>query len=476
MIGTLLLFGATGDLATRFLFPALTAMQSAGKLPEDFQVVAAAREDLNSDAFRRTTAESAQGHAREIDAVAREAILKASHYRSVDIQDSAGVAESIRYGADLSGQEPLAVYLAVPPAMFGPAITAMGAAGLPPHSRVVLEKPFGTSLESATELNTSLTRALGHAGEEAVFLVDHVLGMATVEKLVGLRSENQALEKVWSTQHIRQVDILWEETLALENRAGYYDHTGALKDVVQNHMLQILCLLAMDPPASLEDPELHARKLQMMRALRLLRPQDLSMCTRRARYTAGRLADTGGADGRIVLPYAKEDGVDPDRQTETFAEIALTIRNGRWMDTPFVLRAGKALRARSKKAVIHFRSPQALPLGGGSEVDVSELHIGIDGPEDIVAKTRATQERWLTIAKPPSCVLPPYGRVLLDILGGGRARSVGRYEAEQAWRVITPVLDGWSRGEVPLEEYPAGSTGPPPRRPRSRPPSAGAGA
>jgi glucose-6-phosphate 1-dehydrogenase len=463
MIGTLLLFGATGDLATRFLFPALAALQSAGKLPEGFQVIAAAREDLNSDAFRRTTSESMQDHARGINATAREAILKVSHYRSVDIQDTAAVAEFIRYGADLSGDEPLAVYLALPPVTFGPAITAVGTAGLPPHSRVVLEKPFGVSLKGAKELNMALRRVLGEVGEEAAFLVDHVLGMETVEKLVGLRLENRALEKVWSTRDIRQVAILWEETLALENRAGFYDHTGALKDVVQNHMLQILCLLAMDPPASLEDPELRARKLQIMSALRLLKPQDLAMCTRRARYTAGRLAETGGADGRMVPAYVKEDGVDLDRQTETFAEMRLEIRSGRWMDTRFVLRTGKALHARSKKAVIHFRSPQKLPFAGRLVADVSELHIGIDGPEDIVVKTGTPQGRWLTIAKPPSSVLPPYGRVLLDILRGSQARSVGRYEAEQAWRVVTPVLDAWSRGEVPLEEYPAGSTGPPPR-------------
>lgn len=380
MIRTLLLLGATGDLARRFLLPAVEALDAAGRLPAGFRVVAAGRRELEDPSRLATSLEGA----------------------------------------------PVAAYLALPPAVFGTAIQTLAEVGLPGGSRVVVEKPFGQDLESAETLNALLRRT----GIDA-YRVDHLLGMETTRRLVALRREGTLLEQLWSSEHVDQVEILWEETLALEGRAGYYDHAGALVDVLQSHMLQLLALVAMEPPT--DDDDLHARKLDVLRSVRLGRE------SRRARYTAGRLAD-----GREVPSYAEEEGVDPARGTETFAEVTLELDHPRWRGTRFVLRAGKALPRRRKLALLRFRS------GGG-------LEIGIDGPEDIVLRVPVMGETLELRSPERGDGLPAYANVLLDVLGGTTALSVGGSETEQAWRVVAPVLAAWRSGEVALEEYVAGS-------------------
>jgi glucose-6-phosphate 1-dehydrogenase len=311
----------------------------------------------------------------------------------------------------------------------------------------------------------------GKAGEQAVFRVDHVLGLATMQNLLGLRFANRMLEPLWSSTHIEQVEILLDETLALEGRAGFYDRAGALKDVMQNHMLQELCYVAMEPPASLGEHDLRDRKVDVLRAIRPLTPESVVSNTRRARYTAGRLSTSSGADGRAVPAYADEDGVDLERGTETFAEVVLAIDNARWSGTRFVLRTGKALARRHKGVIVRFRPAMSPPFGNDSaQPAANELRIGLDGPEDITLHLTGNAAGTppapvpLTLAAPPiTSDLPAYSRVLLDILSGGSALSVRGDEAEESWRVFTPILHAWANGLVPLEEYPAGSDGPPPR-------------
>jgi glucose-6-phosphate 1-dehydrogenase len=364
--------------------------------------------------------------------------------------------------------EPVAAYLALPAAVFPAAVRALGAVRLPPGSRIVLEKPFGQDLESAVELNRLLRRVAGVAGEQAVFRVDHALGMATVQNLLTARLANRVLEPVWNSTHIEQIDILWDETLALEGRANYYDRTGALKDVIQNHLFQILCLIAMEPPISLDERDFRDRKLDVLRAVRPLTREDVVSRTRRGRYTAGKLASTGGADGRAVPDYAEEDGVDLQRGTETFAEVVLELESWRWTGTRFLLRTGKALAGRRKEAVVRFRRVPHLPFGEDAEPAANELRIGLDGPYDFALSLtgRATGPPShlapLTLDADLSAPeLPAYSRVLMDVLNGDITRSIRDDEAEQAWRVLTPVLQAWAEGRVPLEEYRAGSGGPP---------------
>jgi glucose-6-phosphate 1-dehydrogenase len=446
MIERLVLFGATGDLAGRYLLPALATLHAAGRLPEGFEVIGGSRENLDEQAFRRTAGERLQEHAADVPVRARVAVVRSLRYRPVDVTDPESVASLIE-----PGRGPVAAYLALPPAIFPAAVTALGSVDLEAGSRIVLEKPFGEDLQSAIALNRLLAETLGAAGEQAVFRVDHVLGMATVQNLLTLRLANRFLDAVWNSEHVEQVEILWEETLALEGRAGYYDRAGALKDVLQNHMLQLLALIAMEPPAGPEAQDLHDRKLAALRAVRPLPSADVADKSRRARYSAGRLAT-----GNNVPAYAEEDGVEPDRETETFAELALALDGERWAGTRFLLRAGKALSRRRKMAIVRFR-----PAGD----QTGELRIGVDGPDDVrLQVTGGAPESPVPLtlsATPPGSNLRAYGRVLLDVLNGGSTLSIRGDEAEEAWRVVTPVLEGWAAGSVPLEEYPAGSEGPP---------------
>ena len=437
-IERLLLFGASGDLVGRFLLPALAALRAAGKLGDDFEVVGAAQESWSDEEFRDHAAERLAEHAADVPAEARDATARALRYRQVDFGDRANV-DTVING---TGSGPLAAYLALPTGVFPAAIKALDEVGLPRGSRIVLEKPFGENLADAIELNSLLARVGPEAGPSAVFRVDHVMGMATAQNLVGMRAAGWLLEPVWNARHIERVELLWEETLALEGRAGYYDRAGALKDVLQNHVLQVLALIAMEPPATLDEGDLREAKVA---ALRSVRPPSRS---RRARYTAGRVGE------REVSSYADEEGVDPARCTETFAELVLELDSERWAGTEFVLRAGKALGRKRKGALAHLR--------GGNE-----LWIGIEGPDEIrlrlagLAAGPPPEPAQVDLSgEPPPSDLPAYGRVLLDVLRGGCSLSVRGDEAEEAWRVMTPVLDAWGRGDVPLEEYPAGSTGP----------------
>jgi glucose-6-phosphate 1-dehydrogenase len=443
MIANLVLFGASGDLAGRFLLPALATLRASGRLPEDFTIVGTARTAWDDEAFRRHVRERLAEHAAAVPPDQREALTRSLRYRQADLTDPRDVAAVVGQ----AGEGPVAAYLALPPALFHATVTAMGTAGLPPGSRIALEKPFGESLQDAVALNEVLARVVGDAGEQAIFRVDHVLGMVTVQNLLALRRHDPVLAAVWHAEHIEQVEVRWEEDLALEGRAGYYDSAGALKDVMQNHMLQVLCLLAMEPPAGLGERELRDAKVAALHAARLPGPEGAAGCTRRARYGAGRIGD------RPVPAYADEEGVDPGRGTETFAEVALEFDTPRWNGTRFVLRAGKALAARRKEAVVRFRAT-------GPDGAPSSLRIGIDGPFDLAVQLTGLAP--MTVSGPaPISDVPPYGYVLLDLLEGGSTLAVRGDGAEQAWRVVEPVLAAWREGRVPLEEYPAGSDGPP---------------
>jgi glucose-6-phosphate 1-dehydrogenase len=450
MIARLALFGATGDLAGRYLLPALAALRAAGELPGDFELTGAAQEGCDDESFRRHAADRLAEHAADTPRAAREALVQALRYRPVDVTDAASVAAVVD-----TGGEPIAAYLALPPALFAPTATALATAGLAGGSRIAFEKPFGDDPESARQLNALLGRLFGDATERTIFRVDHALGMPTVRNLLELRRSSRVLDAVWSSDHVEEVQILWEEQLALEGRAEYYDHTGALKDVLQNHMLQVLAVLAMEPEDDADGASLHDRKTELLRSLMPPANASPSSWSRRARYTAGRIGD------RVIPSYVDEDGVDPARSTETFAELVLYADTDRWAGTRFVLRAGKALGQRHKEAVLRFR-----PAGGSTS---DELRIGIDGPTDLALRLSATsggrgepQTVDLT-GSPPDPGRPPYANVLLDLLTGSSRLSVAGDAAVAAWQVVAPALEAWAAGAVPLEEYVAGSRGPTPR-------------
>jgi len=443
MISRLVLLGATGDLAGRFLLPALAGLYADGQLPDDLQVVGAAQQDGDDESFRAHVRARLQEHAVGVPAEVREALLGRIHYRPVDLTDPDSLARVL---AVVEGAG-VVVYLALPQGLFRAAAASLAAAGLPPGSRIAVEKPFAEDLDSAVALNALLATATDGLGEQAVFRVDHVLGMPSVRDLLGLRAPGAVLEPVWNAAHLQQVDLLWEETLALEGRADFYDRAGTVKDVVQNHVLQLLALVAMELPDS---AGLSAARLAALRAVRPLSPAGVASRTRRGRYAAGHLAGGGP-----VPDYAQEQGVDPARGTETFAELVLELDLARWAGTRFVLRAGKALAANRKGVRLHFRP-------GAPQSAAGTLWMGMDGsqqrPEPPVGPTAPVP---LTVPAPPAQgELAAYTEVLRDVLGGGSLLSVSREEAEQAWRIVEPVLSGWGDGAVPLQDYPAGSDGP----------------
>jgi glucose-6-phosphate 1-dehydrogenase len=449
VIERLVIFGATGDLTGRYLLHGLAALQADGHLGERFRLTGAGREDWDDERFKRWVAAQLERHAGHLPAAAREAIASASRYRRADVGDPESVA------AVVAGDEPVAVYLALPPAVFPKAVTSLYTAGLPEDCQLVLEKPFGEDLDSAVALNRLLAEGMP---EKNVFRVDHFLAMTTVRNILGFRLANRVLEPIWNSAHIEHVDIVWDESLALEGRAGYYDGVGALKDMLQNHLLQLFCLVAMEPPVSLGERDLRDRKLDVLRSVRPFTEDGVIRHTRRARYSSGQLG------GRRVPAYRDEAGVAPDSRTETFAQFDLRMDNWRWPDTTFRLRSGKALGQDRKEVAVHFREVPTLPFWHAS-ASPNVLRFGLD-PENLELELTSLGP-WagslapLTLgAEVPVSELPAYAHLLLDVLNRNSALSIRGDEAEESWRIVTPVLDAWSKDLVPLEEYPAGSEGP----------------
>jgi glucose-6-phosphate 1-dehydrogenase len=404
---------------------------------------------LDDERYRSWAADWLQREAAGVDPAATDSVVRAARYHQLDLTDPANVE------ACVAGEGPVAVYFALPPAVFPIAVGALKQTGLPAESQVVFEKPFGEDLESARELNRLVAELVD---ERHVFRVDHFLAMTTVQNVLGTRLANRVLEPIWNSAHIEEVEIIWEETLALEGRAGYYDGVGALKDMVQNHLFQLLCLVAMEPPISLGERDLRDRKVDVLRSVRPFDDAEVATHARRARYRAGRIGD------RDIPAYVDEDGVTPERGTETFAEVVLELESWRWSGTTFRLRTGKAMGADRMEVVVNFRPAPTLPF---AESVPNRLRFGLL-PEGLNFELTGTGPSGelslvpLTLSaemEPPE--LPAYGRILLDVLEGNSALSIRADEAEHAWQILTPVLEGWSRDLAPLEEYDAGSSGPP---------------
>lgn len=450
MIERLVLLGATGDLTARYLLPGLAALRRDGLLGDDFRLTAVGRQDWDDHEYRNWATERLDAHGSEVPLSARQAVVSACEYHRADITDPAALAPVV------AGAGPIAAYLALPPSIFASAVSALHGAGLPEGSSIVLEKPFGNDLDEAVALNGVLARVLP---EEAVFRVDHFLAMTTVQNILGSRLANRVLEPIWNCDHIAQIDIVWDETLALEGRAGYYDGVGALKDMVQNHLLQLLCLVAMEPPISLDARDLRDRKVDVLRSIHPLSDVDVVRHTRRARYAAGRI------DGVPVPAYVDEDGVDPAHGTETYAEVSLRLDSWRWHQTTFRLRTGKALGRSRKEVTVHFRPVPILPRGLHGAPENNALRFGLE-PESVRLDLSVLGPRARTLAPVTLAAelepaqLPAYGRLLLDVFNRDAALSIRGDEAEESWRVVTPILDAWAHDMVPLEDYAAGSDGP----------------
>jgi glucose-6-phosphate 1-dehydrogenase len=448
MIDRLVVIGL-GDVTMRYLLPALAELVQAGELTDDFSFVGVGRHDESTDWLREEAADALRERS-DADEPSQRRLVESMTYRSADATDAESLA------GVLDGSDPAVVYLALPPAIFAETIEALIDAGLPEGSRLVVEKPFGTDAASAERLNDLIHRRFD---EQDVFRVDHFLGKQTAHNIIAARFANRILEPVWRHTDVAKVEVVWDETLALEGRAGYYDGTGAAKDMLQNHLLQLMCLVAMEPPDSLEHSCVADRKVEVLRAVRPW-AQDLASCSVRARYTAGRVGDDE------VPAYIDEEGVDPDASTETFAEITLAIDSPRWRDVPFTLRTGKALAADRHEIAIHFRPCDHVTFSADSSDEANVLRLRVDpdqlaiclrlsvggGPDDVTSRE--------LVHDFPEAPLGPYALLLREALIGEADYSVRDDEAVESWRVVEPFLEAWAEDRVPMLEYPAGSAGP----------------
>jgi glucose-6-phosphate 1-dehydrogenase len=449
----LVIFGPAGDLSTRYLLPALAQLYEEDRLPENFRVTGVHRRDWDDEQFRSFALESLRRHAGEVSADAHIGLVgQALEYRRADVTDEESVAAALSHL-----REPIVAYLALPPAVFEPTIRALAGADLPEGSRVVVEKPFGEDLDSARKLNRLLHETFP---ENAVFRVDHFLTWQPFRSILGLRFANRVFEPLWSRDHVERVEITWEETLALEGRAGYFDSTGIMLDIIQNHLLQVLCLVAMEAPSSFDEGDLRRPKIELLRAVKHLSPEEVRRRTVRARYGEGRIGD------REIPAYVDEEGVDPERRTETFAEVTLEVDTPRWAGVPFVLRTGKALGRDLGEVAVHFQ-PSSHPAFGQREAQRPNVLRLLKGPDRVVLDVNVggsadpfepEQIELGTVLAPQSP--SAYGHLLLDALEGNPSLFVHAEEAEESWRIVEPIIEAWEKDEVPLLEYPAGSYGP----------------
>jgi glucose-6-phosphate 1-dehydrogenase len=453
VIRRFVVLGATGDLASRHLLPALARLHEAGRLPAELTIVGAARDEWDTATLRTHMAEQLARHAAGTKAGSRHAVVSKLVYERADAGDPTHLA---RVFDDV--REPAVVYLALPPSVLEAAVRAVASARLAEGSRLVVEKPFGENLASARTLNRLLRAAFP---ETAVFRMDHFLGKQTVQNILGLRFANRVFEPLWNRNHIARVQIIWDETLALEGRAAYYDSAGALRDMIQNHLLQLLCLIGMEAPISLSERDFRDRKVDVLRAVRRLAPEEVVRRTVRARYGAGRIGE------REARAYVDEDGVDPNRRTETFAQVRFSIDNWRWAGVPFLLRTGKALARNRREIAIHFQPVPHLVFGNDTEPmpnilrlqldpDRMSLGVNINGAGDPFEVESVELDRDLAAQD-----LPAYARLILDIFEGDPTLSIRGDEAEESWRIVEPILEAWAAERVPLGTYPAGAVDPP---------------
>lgn len=444
---TLLILGASGDLTNRLLLPGIATLLRS-EPARRVEIVGADLRELRDDAWHDRV-----GTAMQVDgaqSAATKHVLATTRYVSTDATD----AEALRALIDSITCDRLVIYFALPPHVTELVCSALERVGVPEGTILALEKPFGGSRESAARMNALVTRIVP---EERIFRIDHFLGEHTILNLIGLRFANRLLEPTWDRDSIEKVEILYDETVTLEGRAGYYDRNGALRDMIQSHLLQIMALVAIEPIASVGAHDLRDAISQVLRATSVVDPVKHS---RRARYTAG------SVEGREVPDYTAEEGVDPKLRTETLAEVQVEVANARWAGVPFILRSGKSLGGIRKRAIIHWKRPAHVPIGlegRGTpdrlvidfKPDGFELHITTNGMGDPF-----TLEQTVLRGELGGGALLPYGEVLASILDSDPRLAVRGDAAEECWRIVEPVLAAWDRDAVPLQEYKAGSKGP----------------
>ncbi len=467
-MAALVLFGGGGDLAMRMLLPSLYFLEHDGLLPDGLKIIGAARSGESRDEYAGKVRAAVEGKAKADDAWSEEAWARLDarlDYLAVDATDP----ESLKPLKDRVGEGPVTSFLAVSPSLYGRIVTALKTAGLArPEDRVVLEKPIGRDLETFRQIDDAVAHAFR---ENQVFRIDHYLGKETVQNLIALRFGNTVFEPLWNNLSIDHVQITVGETVGVGDRWPYYDEYGALRDMLQNHMLQLLCLVAMEPPADLDPDSVRNEKVKVLRSLRPITPEEAERVTVRGQYVGGVV------EGEAVKGYDEERGQDSD--TETFVAIRADIDNWRWAGVPFFMRTGKRLPEKRTEIVIQFKPvPHSIfDRNERGEIEANRLIIELQPEEDIslsVMNKRPGLEQRMQLqpirmslswgqndrnARPPRRRIA-YERLLLDALAGDSTLFVRRDEAEQAWKWVDEVSDAWAEGQVKPQQYAAGTWGP----------------
>jgi glucose-6-phosphate 1-dehydrogenase len=474
---TLTIFGASGDLAHRKLLPAIYNLAHEGALPERFNLIGAARREQTDEEFRAVARESIEANSRRPpDPQVLEGLLERLRYVSVPFDDREAygrlakvIDELDELDGEVGGPLNRCYYLSTAPEFFSVISNQLKEAGLHRHGqadvRVVIEKPFGTDLASARALQEVVSSVFR---ERQVFRIDHYLGKETVQNLLAFRFANLLFEPVWNRNFIDCVQITAAEDIGIGSRAGYYDHSGALRDLVQNHMLQLLTLLCMEPPSSFDADKVRDEKVKVLSAITPPTREQVSEMTVRAQYTKG------VAGGEEVPGYLDESDIPDDSTTETYAALRLEVHNWRWEGVPFFLRTGKRLSRKVTEIAVQLKPVPHLAFKSDGSVGVqpNQLVLAVQPNEGVSLslgakipgsrmRIRPVNMEFLYGSAFMSQSPEAYERLILDAMRGEATLFTRNDEVDAQWSIIDPILQAWRDGEPPLATYAAGSTGPP---------------
>ena len=465
----LTIFGATGDLAQRMLLPSLYSLQAENLLPPQMRILGTARSELDREGFANLVS-AAIGEripSTERNDAALRGLLARLDYGAASVDDDASMQRLAAKVGELRNGGDVLYHLSTAPRFYVPACHALGAHGAADaRTRVMLEKPIGKDLASANAINDGVAQVFD---EERVYRVDHYLGKEGVQNLIALRFGNALFEPLWNSVHIEQVQITVGETVGVEGRGDYYDDSGAMRDMLQNHLLQLLCLVAMEPPARFEPTAVRNEKIKVLRSLRAIGREQVAHESVAGQYTAGAI------DGVAVPGYAQELG--RDSRTETFVALRAHVDNWRWSGVPFYLRTGKRLPSRSTEIYIQFRKVPYSIFGGRAAGDMQPngLLIRLQPEErielDLMSKTPGLDRSGLRLSQVALALdfheefasarkRIAYERLYLDAIEGNGTLFVRRDETEAAWQWVDAILDGWRSANHAPKPYPAGTWGP----------------
>lgn len=467
----IIIFGASGDLTKRKLIPAIFELYKQGSLPEKFEVIGTASSSFTNEQFRTIMHEALLAADNDADDKVKQSFIQKLHYFVMDFKNAElfkQLAEKIKELDVTCGDKGNRIfYLATIPTLFGDIAENLASAGLndssPGFTRIVVEKPFGYDLNSAIELNERMHKFFT---ESQIYRIDHYLGKETVQNVLVTRFANGIFEPIWNRNYIHHIEITSAEKIGIENRGAFYETSGALRDMVQSHLLRLVALIAMEPPSSFESNAVRNEQIKLLQSLRRLRPEDISKQVIRGQYISSTIR------GEAVKGYREEKGVAADSRTETYAAIKFYIDNWRWGGVPFYIRTGKMLPTRVTEAVIHFKKTPHILFRESNDQSDNQLILRIQPDEGILLKIGMKEPgkgfkvhtvnmdfHYTDISS--EHLFEAYERLIYDCLAGDNTLFLRADAVEEAWRFIDPIQNAWKQNKnIKIYGYPAGTWGP----------------